>query len=171
MTFRSTFPAGEHRYLWYPLLNGGRGPEIDFEAALRAREALITSIRHFRISHPGLPVYLLGFSQGAALALITALTEPGEIAGVLCFSGRFPSEFLNSLPSEASALETRFWVSHGREDAAIPIAYGRAVNALLGRFEVSHIYREFQAGHEITQPMIGEAKRWLEEQAEAGGGR
>ena len=166
VSFRAPLSAGAGRYMWYPMLNGGHGPEIDLKAAFLSREALIASIRQYRASHSGVPVYLLGFSQGAALSLITALTKPGEVDGVMCFSGRFPREFATSLPSEASPIDTTFWVSHGREDTALPIAHGRAIEALLRRFDVSHVYREFEGGHEITHSMIAEAKCWLDQQLE-----
>ena len=73
----------------------------------------------------------MSFSQGAVMALIAALTAPEDVQGAVCFSGRFPVEFLDRIAPEERLRHTQTWVAHGRGDTMLPITYGRDVRDLL----------------------------------------
>lgn len=63
---------------------------------------------------------IAGFSQGAILALETALREDGLAGRVLAFGGRFAA------PPEAAPRHTTVHLFHGGADPVIPAAHARA---------------------------------------------
>ncbi|KAF5341836.1 hypothetical protein D9611_001354 [Ephemerocybe angulata] len=71
-------------------------------------------------------IFLMGFSQGAALSLMVGLTTLNELGGIIAMSGWLPAGYrkhINLAPSFPI-----LWC-HGTHDEEIPIAYGTdAVN-------------------------------------------
>jgi len=63
---------------------------------------------------------LIGFSQGAIMALEFSVVHDGGVGRVLAFSGRFAQ-----LPEKAPALTT-LHLLHGENDAVIPVAHAQA---------------------------------------------
>lgn len=73
--------------------------------------------RRFGIVNPDTAV--IGFSQGAIMALELAVAHDGLVGRVLAFAGRFAT-----LPSQPPAL-TSLHLFHGEEDAVIPVTHAR----------------------------------------------
>jgi predicted esterase len=68
---------------------------------------------------------LVGFSQGGALTLYTALRAPGApFAAAAVLSGYMPLPG-QIAPSPAVLAETPLLLCHGDRDAVVPLAYGR----------------------------------------------
>jgi phospholipase/carboxylesterase len=63
---------------------------------------------------------LVGFSQGAIMALEFSIVHDGSVGRVLAFSGRFAK-----LPEKAPELTT-LHLLHGENDPVIPVAHARA---------------------------------------------
>jgi len=68
---------------------------------------------------------LIGFSQGAIMALEFSAAHDGKVGRVLAFSGRFAK-----LPEKAPVLTT-LHLLHGENDPVIPVAHARAAYARL----------------------------------------
>jgi len=68
---------------------------------------------------------LLGFSQGAIMAMEFAIANDGVVGRVLAFSGRFAS-----LPEKAPELTT-LHLFHGEDDPVIPVAQAYAAHERL----------------------------------------
>ncbi len=68
------------------------------------------------LGDPGLPVYLLGYSQGGYLASIALFDHPRRFAGLISCCSRMKTEILGSeSPSPVPVL-----VIHGEKDPAVP---------------------------------------------------
>lgn len=72
---------------------------------------------------------LVGFSQGAILALEAVVAEDGLAGRVAAFSGR-----LAQLPARAPQLTTLHWF-HGSEDPVIPVQHARGALEHLARLQ------------------------------------
>ncbi len=72
---------------------------------------------------------IAGFSQGAILALETALREDGLAGRVLAFGGRFAA------PPIAAPRHTTVHLFHGGADPVIPAAHARAALEALGALQ------------------------------------
>ena len=105
-------------------------------------------------------VYTLGFSQGAIISLITALSQPKRFAGVVALSGRIPSEGeWIAAPDETAGLPV--FMAHGTHDMTIAIERARAARDLLERQRVDLTYREYPIGHGVSPAVQADLSDWL----------
>lgn len=106
-------------------------------------------------------LFLIGFSQGAMLAIHLALSMNDSLAGVIAYSGAFikPSSFINkTIPN------TPILLIHGNMDEVVDYhEMDKAYKELkkLG-VEVKH-YTQHNTGHQITNAGIIKAKEFMEE--------
>jgi len=100
---------------------------------------------------------LVGFSQGAALALEFSIAHDGEVGRVLAFSGRFAR-----LPDQAPTL-TSLHLLHGERDEVIPVAHAHAALARLQALDGDvTLDTAALASHEIDAELAGHALRRLQ---------
>jgi phospholipase/carboxylesterase len=105
-------PYGSGRQ-WYGL------QPIDWEALPAARAALRSRLEQLGASVPLERTVLLGFSQGAAMALDVGCSLP--LAGIVACSG-YPHEGWQAPVQRPPVL-----LSHGREDPVVPYAASEAL--------------------------------------------
>ena len=60
-------------------------------------------------------IYLLGYSQGACMALAAAMTFPHRLGGIIAFKGHIPSCIFN----HTSNVKQRIFAAHGQRDTTI----------------------------------------------------
>ena len=120
--------------------------------------AVIDSIsaRH-RISH----VFVLGFSQGCALALMTGLHEPGRFDGIVGLGGRLhPSIVPGSVPAGSVGLPA--FVANGTDDEKAPPTYGAQSAAILEEHGFDVTLRTWNGGHRLYGSILSEVEDWIE---------
>ena len=94
-------------------------------------------------------IFLIGFSQGACLAIDFALRLPFSIGGIVAIAGfiKFKERFLEEASNESS--DTPILLMHGNQDDIIPIKAGKtAYNILLERGYPIH-FENYNAKHKI----------------------
>jgi phospholipase/carboxylesterase len=137
--FRKAFPraAFELPEGFYPFDGGGDGRQwfsingvTDETRPSRVAEsmpALHKLIEHAQDHHKILQsdTALIGFSQGAIMALEYSISHDGSVGRVLSFSGRFAK-----LPEKAPELTT-LHLLHGEADRVIAVSHAYAANARL----------------------------------------
>ncbi len=106
-------------------------------------------------------VYLLGFSQGAIMSLALALTQPERLAGAVPIAGRIPPEVEPWIVAPERTAGLPLLLEHGRLDQVIPIFWAHRARPILERQGVALDYREYDAPHSITPPMLDDAAAWL----------
>lgn len=95
---------------------------------------------------------LLGFSQGAIMALEFSLAHDGSVGRVLSFSGRFAK-----LPEKAPELTT-LHLLHGEEDRVIPVAHAYAAYTRLTELQGdATLDVASSVGHEIHPALADRA--------------
>ncbi len=151
-------------YAWFAVQFTPFGLVLDHEQAQESRRQLEAWLEGL-IAALGVDrrrVFLLGFSQGAGMALGAAMHRPDLVAGVAFLSGLVVPQMMPTGDLEPlrglSVLMT-----HGRQDPLLPIARGRASRALLEQLPVRLVYREFEMGHEIDGASLAEVQAWLTE--------
>jgi catechol 2,3-dioxygenase len=106
-------------------------------------------------------IYLMGFCQGAVMALDLMLSETDRFAGAVAISGQLLPEmrvppkkldFLNGFPVLAT---------HGVSDEIYPIGCGRIIRDTLTGWGMTLTYREYASGHYITQEILSDVRVWL----------
>jgi catechol 2,3-dioxygenase len=106
-------------------------------------------------------VYLMGFSQGASMALCVMASEPDKVAGAVVVNGQLLPE-TRALITKPSALRGfPVLVVHGLSDDFAPIAQGHAIHEMLTGWAANIIYREYPMGHLLTQESLIDTRSWL----------
>jgi len=100
---------------------------------------------------------LMGFSQGAIMALEFSIAHDGGVGRVLAFSGRFAQ-----LPEKAPELTTLHFL-HGESDPVIPVAHAQAAIERLKELDGdATLDIAAAAGHEIDAEIADHAIRRLQ---------
>ncbi|MGB9093783.1 MAG: esterase, partial [Gallionella sp.] len=95
---------------------------------------------------------LIGFSQGAIMALEFSIAHEGGVGRVLSFSGRFAT-----LPEKAPELTT-LHLLHGENDSVIPVAHAYAAYARLTELQGdATLDIASSVGHEIHTALVDRA--------------
>ena len=113
-----------------------------------ARERLSGLLRELERRHEGLPLVLVGFSQGGMLACDLVLRERPKIAALaLLSSSRIAADEWAPLTEHLAGMP--ILVSHGTDDPDLAFRAGEALRDLCiaGGAEVS--WMPFEGGHEI----------------------
>ena len=156
-------------YAWFPIELGPEGILVEFDDVAAALERLVDLIQELQKKHDasGGSTFLLGFSQGASMAVSAGLNHPDLVAGLASLSGVCVPEMIPP-KEEAEALRDKpMFVSHGCFDQLIPISQGRASADLLKGLPLDLTYLEYDMGHEISQACLKDLTAWLEHSMEA----
>lgn len=150
-------------YSWFDIDWSTSPPSYDLAQAEESRAALAALVPDLVRQHgaDAARTFLLGFSQGGAMALAVAATSPGLVRGVVVHSGRLVPD----LPRRAApaALETlEALVLHGTEDPLLPIERGRELRDWLAPLLGARLtYREHGIEHTISDASLEDVARWL----------
>lgn len=166
---RAPFGAGPGGYTWFRTTLTAGGPQIDETQAATSRELLPRFIDGVVAAHDADPrqVYVLGFSQGAGLALALGLTQPQRYAGILAFGARLLPQVSGGVVAPEPLHGTPIFLAHGVLDDVVPIARARGTRSFLANLPVALTYREYSCGHEIPGTALRDAMAWLTQQLDA----
>jgi phospholipase/carboxylesterase len=165
---RAPFPGGAGAYAWYRTSHTAAGPMIDEEQEAASRRNLAAFADHLAHSRGALAsgIFLLGFSQGATMALSLLLDDPQRYAGALVFGARL-------LPGASSAARDHValggkpvFAAHGLLDDVVPVARARAMRSRLLDAGLDLDYREYASGHDIPGAALRDAAAWLGDRLE-----
>ena len=124
-----TINNGMSMRAWYDILHLDIGagstatlPRED-ERGLRASQAMVDALiaRQVALGIPASRILLAGFSQGAAMTLMTGLRQPSRLAGLIALSGYLPLS--DKLATEAHAInrDVPIFMAHGSYDPVVRI--------------------------------------------------
>jgi predicted esterase len=152
-------PAAERDVL--VLLPTSEGPTWDLlRGGTRDAAAVEDALREVGALHPVDRVAYGGFSDGGSYALSLGLAAGERVEALLAFSPGFAAP-----PSRSG--RPRVWVSHGTDDAVLPVERcGRVVVRDLRALGHDVRYAEFPGGHVVLPELVDEALGWW-----LGGGR
>jgi phospholipase/carboxylesterase len=153
-----TLNQGMRMRAWYDILQLGGGPED--EPGLRASQKLTDDL----VRAQGLPanrIVLAGFSQGGAIALLTALRYPERLAGVMALSTYLP--LAATLASERSAAngDLPIFMAHGRYDDLIPLQRAQASREALEKLGYPLEWHDYPMPHSVCAPEVADIATFL----------
>ncbi len=135
--------------------------ELSVRDSARRIEALVEAERAAGI--PAERIALVGFSQGAAMALHVGLRYDEPLAGVAAMSGFLVlADALDDEAHEAQA-ETPFFVAHGDRDPLVHPDRGREVFDALLRLGRRARWASYPVAHEIADEEVDDVGAWLDE--------
>jgi phospholipase/carboxylesterase len=150
-------PGGTGRQ-WYDLL-----PQPDWSALSAARKDLRSRLEDLGESVPLANTALLGFSQGAAMALDVATGKGAEgqsglpLAALIACSGYPHPDWVPVRPA------MKILLTHGEQDPMVPFAACEAVERLLRNAGGSVRRLGFSGGHGIDPSLFPAMRAFLEE--------
>jgi len=104
--------------------------------------------------------HLLGFSQGSILSYLLMTYAPDLYRLIVAFSG-FIYEPLMAPVDEEEVSMLRVFASHGIYDDVIPVEWARKIPAYLRERHIYAEYKEYPAGHYLTEENIRDAMDFL----------
>lgn len=155
-----TWAGGQHTTAWFDLPHG-RFDQNQDEAGLNQAKDYVHTLMDEALSDgiASQNIVIGGFSQGGALALLSALTYPDTLGGAVCLSGYLPiADKLNGLQRDE---KFPVLLAHGQFDE--PIALSLAENAVgvlqNNGFEVD--FKTYPIGHTLDETELSDAAEWL----------
>ena len=147
-------------YAWYDMHEIGEPDPATFAPSLeRLRQFLDTAIAGYPVSPER--VFLLGFSQGAVMALGVVLTDPSCLAGVVALSGYLPMTADAAQRADLGRLPV--FVGHGDADPLIAVDEGRRARDVLTAAGADVSYREYPTAHRITPAELHDIRAWIDD--------
>lgn len=154
VSFRAPRDANNGGYAWFDIDFMSEENFLDVPQAEDAVKQVLESI--LKVSnHYGLTnnkTHLCGFSQGGMIVYSLALHYP-ELFSKIALLSTFPEDrLLKDIVKDKKKLEhLRFFVSHGTDDAAIPLEWAKKGAELLYDLSAYFSFREYMAGHGVNQ--------------------
>ena len=149
---------------WYDIVGLERDSPQDIDGALcslKEIESVILSEIHN--ASKGIKVFLGGFSQGGALALLTATRTSQILSGVICCSGYLLQDATSaSTTNQIPKRKPPIFICHGEEDDVVKKEWGfKAYNDLKHQgFQVE--WRSYaQLGHSVSPTELNDVSNFL----------
>ena len=163
--YRMIFPDAPNPFEPYPGMTFGftwfdNWPPTP-ETLQTSRELLVRFIGELASRYDVSPgkVAVVGFSQGALMALDVGLRLATPPAAIVVMSGGIEE---GDLPDLDSRRNQRILIVHGTEDDMIPVVYARRTRRTLESRGLNPEYHEFDMGHWVTEESMAVVKTFLD---------
>ena len=152
--------------------NGWAWAEIDFENILKVQnpeqikhhkkkivDSIDLSIQELNLDPS--QIFILGFSQGAALSLYTGLTDPKKYKGIIALSGCISiQEFEHEIDLD-HIMNLNVFMGNGRHDKVITLPLAQKTRDELSKLKVKLNYREYDVEHTISNDCLNDFLIWI----------
>ncbi len=132
----------------------------DIDGMNQAANVISALIEEQRQKNPQSPIWLGGFSQGAALALLVGMSQINPVAGVIALSGYVPNHPRFDELSDV-AKQTPIFMAHGTLDSVITIAQARAGLEILNKAGASVEFKDYPMMHEICPDELSDIAEFI----------
>ncbi len=148
---------------WYDIISlEPDSRQIDETGLLESREIVRQLIqREEKRGIPSQRIFLAGFSQGGAVAYLSALTHPEPLAGVIALSTYIPEARLITEDLSAANRHIPLFVAHGTDDDVVSIKLGRQAIALLGQCGLKPAWHTYDMPHSVCIDEVRDIGTWL----------
>jgi phospholipase/carboxylesterase len=156
---RGIIALDEGGYGW---LSGIAGKDASLVAFREPVGALAKILPYWLQLQPdSLPqISLMGFSQGAALALSFSLYYPHLVDRVVAMAGFLPYLPDGFIPDKA-VKSTQYFIAHGSQDSTVPIERAQQAKVQLENFGASVTYCEDAVRHRISSRCLRSVQQFL----------
>lgn len=107
-------------------------------------------------------VYLLGHSQGGALAYMTGIKTPPQIDGIMCFGAGNPINVLSAAEIYNAKPKISIFIGHGLSDPQVNINDAIEAKRILTKYGYDVTVKTFSGGHWLDASTLIEAKKWID---------
>ena len=158
-----TINGGARMPAWYDILSFSDPPLREHEPDVREAATAITELIEREIDRgvPASRIALVGFSQGAAMALHVGLRSPRRLAGAAILSGYLllPQRLQEERSPECRDLPLFF--AHGSFDPTVPLTLGKLAYDRVAAEGYPATFEEYPMQHSMCLEEAHALKRWL----------
>ena len=157
-----TINGGYVMRAWYDILGADlvkREDETGLRESLAQITTLIDSERARGVAANR--IVLIGFSQGCAMALMTALRYPERLGGAVGLSGYLPLAATTAAERSAANADLPIFMAHGTQDPVVVPARGTASRDALRALGHEVQWHEYPMPHSVCMDEIGDLNAWL----------
>lgn len=156
-------PLADHDlYSWYIQPPGEWPDRSVFDPAVDALTRFLRVLPRLHNADPD-RLFLLGFSQGAALAYATALRQPELVSGIAGLVGFAPSAPAEAIDGRLNGMPV--FMAAGTADPTIPYEQSQLAAALLRRAGADLEYHDYPTGHKLTTAGMQDLRNWFRARA------
>lgn len=157
-----TINGGYVMRAWYDILGTDLVRRED-EAGLRESLAQITALidRERTRGVPAERIVVMGFSQGCAMALMTALRYPERLSGAVGLSGYLPLAGTTAAERSAANADLPIFLAHGTQDPVVVPLRGTTSRDALQALGHQVEWHEYPMPHSVCMEEIEDLNAWL----------
>lgn len=147
---------------WYDILGADlvrREDEAGLRESLAAITALIDSERQRGM--PAERIVVAGFSQGCAMALMTALRYPERLGGAVGLSGYLPLATTTAAERSIANADLPIFMAHGTQDPVVVPARGTTTRDALRALGHEVEWHDYPMPHSVCMEEINDLNAWL----------
>jgi phospholipase/carboxylesterase len=158
-----TLNNGMRMRAWYDIQSLDFSPAREDAAGLHASRLEVQALIDREIAQgiPASRIVVGGFSQGCAMALLSALRAPQRLAGVLGMSGYLPLAGTTAAERSAANAGLPIFLGHGRFDPMIPIERGHQTRDALAALGYAVEWHEYPMEHGVVPAEVADLSAWL----------
>lgn len=133
------------------------------EGGLRESQRQITELidRERERGVPAERIVVMGFSQGCAMTLMTALRYPERLGGAVGMSGYLPLASLAPAERSAANADLPIFLAHGTQDPIVPITRGAASRDALRTMGHDVEWHDYPMPHSVCAEEVEAINAWL----------
>ncbi len=163
VSVRARLSLGPDAFGWYPVQFGPTGVTADEGPAEESNRIFLQFVEEATAEYGADPkrVYLMGFSQGAAMSLYASLTHPELFAGAVPMSGRLIPAAWKTRAGDDALQHLDYMVVHGTRDTVLPVSQGREIRDALSQLPVTLTYKEYEMAHQVSEESLSDITHWL----------
>jgi phospholipase/carboxylesterase len=149
-------PRGSYSWVYQEY---GVWPELPaFDTAATAMAQFLHALPRVYNADPD-HLYLMGFSQGAAVSYATAMRNPGLIQAIAGLVGFIPDAC--ATPANLEALEDMpIFMAVGLEDKLVPHERALGCAGVLRQANAQLSYNEYNTGHKLNSQGMRDLQQW-----------
>lgn len=160
-----TINGGMTMPAWYDILEMDLGRKID-EDGLESSAQKVSELieREVALGIESKNIYLVGFSQGGAVALQTALKYPVPLGGIVCMSTYLGSkQVFNASTIDINKNTPIFW-GHGTVDPVVHLSLAKESIQILEEHQYKIEFHEYHMEHSIHPQEVLDLQAWFTNQ-------
>ncbi|MFT7721655.1 MAG: dienelactone hydrolase family protein [Roseateles sp.] len=157
-----TLNNGYRMRAWYDILGADlvkREDEIGLRESQRQIAALIDRERERGV--PAGRIVVMGFSQGCAMALMTALRYPHRLGGAVGLSGYLPLAATTEAERDDANADLPVFLAHGTQDPIVALARGVASRETLVAMGHDVAWHDYPMPHSVCAEEVADLNAWL----------
>lgn len=162
ISITAPYASGIGGHEWFQPREDAGEKEIDDSERFGEAESLLTEDieRHLdRVKGSRSPLFLWGFSQGAAMALIVGLRGTLKVTGIVPMSGFLPSPVAERWRNWNTAFHAL--LAHGTNDEVLPIESSRMTQAFLESKGIPVEFYAYRGPHKMSLTAIAHINEWM----------